>query len=375
MPFSTYINVFQNSPNHTPLSRSLSSYTVPFANHPGTTSSALASKNLELWHHYNTITSLTLSKLHWPAQKAWQIEIPQLAFSHDFVCHGLLATASIHLAGLQELPGDRELFLNKAASQLNAGIPKFRNAIRQVTSQNCDALFALSTFVTIYTFVTARDECDSLLASPTVHPDESSLDAGVNQVVVRLFRSVRGALVILKPAWKWIAKGPISAICTRKEWPKHPTPANSRAILEDEQLAALSRLWEDQENYGAYSEILSDALHELRITFARVSQLTVAAVDGDEGSCNTILTDRGAAYTWPVHVSEEFIILLEKQLPEALVLMAHYAIVLNRVPDCWWLEGIPVHFVTSAALILGSERRSWITWPIHALRPKNIEVI
>ncbi|MCJ1242193.1 hypothetical protein MMC14_010200 [Varicellaria rhodocarpa] len=374
MPFSTYVNVFQNSPNHTPLSKSLSSYTVPFANHPGTISSASASKNLELWHHYNTITSLTLSELQ-PAQNAWQTAVPQLAFSHDFVCHGLLATASIHLAGLQEHSGEREMFLNKAASQLNAGIPHFRNAIRQVTSQNCNALFALSAFVTIFAFVTTRDECNSLLASATIDPDESSPDGGVNQVVVRLLRSVRGALVILKPAWKWIAEGPISAICTRNEWPQHPTPANTRAILEDERLAALSRLWENRENYGTYSEILSDALHELRTTFARASQLTVAVVYGDEGSGNTMLTDRGAAYTWPVHVSEKFLELLEKQLPEALVLMAHYAIVLNRVPDCWWSEGIPAHIVTSAALLLGRERRSWIAWPIRALRPKNIEVM
>ena len=377
MPFSAHVHVFQNSPTFTPLSRSPSPCTTPFELHSENTSSALTIRDLELLHHYSTVTSLTLSELQ-PAQRAWQRAIPQLAFSHAFVGHGLLAMASVHLARLREHSVDKELFLNRAASQLNAGIVLFRDAIQQITRQNCDALFALSTFISVFIFATARDECGLLLASTKIRYDETSPDAGVIRVVVRLLRTLRGALVVLQPAWDWIAKGPMSPICTREEWPKHPMPANVRAIEEDKSLAALSSLWEKQEEFGNYSEILFDALHQLRIAFARVSQLTLATTvptDSDEDSGGLILTDRGAAFTWPFHVSEKYIVLLEQQRPQALVLLAHFAILLNRVQDCWWIEDIAPHIVTSVALILGTERRSWISWPIRAVQPKNIAVV
>ena len=377
MPFSAQCHVFQNSPTYSPLSRSLPPRNIPFELHSENTSSALAAKDLELLHHYYTTTSLTLSEQQ-PAQKAWQTVIPQLAFSHPLVAHGLLATASLHLSRLRDNSTEKELFLNRAASHLNTGIALFRDAVQNITRQNCDALFALTTFITVFIFASARDDCGSLIASALAHPDQKSPDAGAIHLAVRLLRTIRGALVVLTPAWNWVAQGPISAICTRAEWPEHPQPANAQAIEEDEKLAALSSLWETPKNSGIYSDILSDALKSLQLTFARVSLLTLVTTDSTD--CDRVdhssgLKDRGAAFVWPIAISEKYLVLLEKQQPGALVLLAHYAILLDRVPNCWWIEGVAAYLVASAALVLGTERRSWIAWPIRAVRPEGIEMV
>jgi hypothetical protein len=63
-------------------------------------------------------------------------------------------------------------------------------------------------------------------------------------------------------------------------------------------------------------------------------------------------------------VAEEFITLIENQRPEALAILAHYAILPGRIRGVWWIEGWGMNLVTAAALVLGEERKSWIEWPV-----------
>lgn len=65
-------------------------------NHPFGPGGQWTLSDLELMHFYTASTSLTLSNA--PSRRnVWQSVVPQIAFSHDFLLHGLLAFAALHL--------------------------------------------------------------------------------------------------------------------------------------------------------------------------------------------------------------------------------------------------------------------------------------
>ena len=330
----------------------------------------------ELLHHYTTTTSVTLATGQ-PAQIVWQEAIPQLAASHRFLVHGILAITSLHMARLRGDAEDKETLIATAASQLNIALSLFRHVITNVTAENCEALFAFSYLVCVFIFNISHEECQAVLA-----PKRNAECAGrktqaaeMTRIAVGMFRTQRGSLVILFPGWDWLSRGPLSPLCTREWWPKTPIPVDAEAVLEDCRLAALERLWmQPGKDYEYAFQVLASALTQLRNTFALVSQLTRNPSSLDPNYRNVYdqcdngkLVDCAAIFTWPARVSEEFIALIENQRPEALTILAHYAILPGRIRGVWWIEGWGMNLVTTAALVLGEERKSWIEWPIRVV--------
>ncbi|OCL13292.1 hypothetical protein AOQ84DRAFT_264750, partial [Glonium stellatum] len=333
------------------------------------------SRGQELLHHYTTATSKTLAT-DLPAQTVWQGAVLQLAYSHRYLIHGLLAVTSLHLARLRGDASERALIAT-SASQFNIALSLFRDVVTNITEENCEALYAFSTLVCVFIFITSQDECKAIL-TPSPNTKQFDRRTQTNEMIrieATRLRTVRGALVILFPGWDWIVRGPLSPLCTRKWWPDTPTPVDAEAVVEDRQLAALKRLWlQPGRSFDYAFPVLAAALAELRSCFALVSQLTRNPAYVNRGSngvydrcANGKLVDRGAVFTWPIQVQGEFIALLESQRPEALAILAHYAILPGRVRGVWWMEGWGVSLVTTAALVLGAERKSWIEWPARVV--------
>jgi hypothetical protein len=158
--------------------------------------------------------------------------------------------------------------------------------------------------------------------------------------------------------------------------------------VEDRHLASLSRLWEDDvmvpmEYSSALSDSLSDSLACLRETFAMVTQLTILPpTEMENESASSIrssddlreihkqlsagrIDEMPCVFTWFVRLSPTLIGLLESGDPHAMVILTHYAIVLDRAcSDKWWIHRLPRRFVQIAELVLGEERRAWIDWPL-----------
>ncbi|OCK87063.1 uncharacterized protein K441DRAFT_596210 [Cenococcum geophilum 1.58] len=330
----------------------------------------------ELLHHYITTTSITLATDQ-PAQIVWQRTIPQLAASHRFLVHGILAITLLHLARLRGDAEGKETLIATAASQFNIALSLFRHVITNVTAENCEALFAFSALVCVFIFNTSHEECQAVLTPKrnTECAGRKTQTAEMTRIAIGMFRTLRGSLVILFPGWDWISRSPLSPLCTRKWWPKPPIPVDAEAVLEDHRLAALERLWmQPGKDYEYAFQVLTSALTQLRYTFALVSQLTRNPSSLDPNYRNVYdqcdngkLIDRGAIFTWPTSVPEEFIALIENQRPEALAILAHYAILPGRIRGVWWIEGWGVTLVTTAALVLGEERKSWIEWPVRVV--------
>ncbi|CAI9634031.1 unnamed protein product [Alternaria burnsii] len=298
--------------------------------------------------HYTRTTSLTIEN-GGRETAVWQLGIPQIAAGYNFLTHCVLSVTSLHIAylsGPEEQPKQFNHWNAIAASQMNQALAGYRHAIEKVTRKNVAAVFASSALTAVYFVRTSVLDFEDLEAAFPLSAAHTSEMAGkMISCIVRTMWGLRGPLEVLMKGWTWIADSSIQPVASRKGWPKD--------------------LWlQTDRQYGPHSQYLSQALDQLRETYALNSQLLQL---GASKACHgtEVLLDRGALFSWVTRVPREYIQLVEAQDRDALVILAHFAVLLIRTNSVWWLEGLGTNFVRAVAVALGSASRKLIEWPAH----------
>ena len=328
--------------------------------------------------HYEYTTSLTLVTDD-PAKAAWQSHVPSLAQGHDFLVNCVLSVASLHLGRLHEGQENKQRMNAIAASRMNKALTKYRPELENITKENAAALFASSTLTAVYLFRTSALDIENLRASippDTLVPPPEIVNKMLS-CALRTIWGLRGPLAVLLSGWNWVMSGEMRPVAARKWWPLSRVPETLRAVEEDERLAKIEVLWmeDDDRSRPSHSIHLSQALQFLREAFTLISQLTLPDVYPPMGAVPYsvddttigILTDRGAIFVWATKISREYIQLIEQKDRDALVILAHYAILPGRVRNVWWLEGLGADLVTAIAMALGRENWHLIKWPVTVL--------
>lgn len=153
--------------------------------------------DLELMHHYMTHTKHILTEhqdldyiMH-----IWQVEMPKVAFAHDYVMHGLLGFSALHKAHLE--PANATNLHAIAVDHLDKALVVYRaESARPTTAENASAKFAFTWIVALFAYA--------------IPPSLPPIDA-----IVELFMLVRGIDAILSETWIWISQGPFAPILTR----------------------------------------------------------------------------------------------------------------------------------------------------------------
>jgi len=78
----------------------------------------------------------------------WQHAVPQLAFSHSFLLHGLLAISALHLSSLN--PTRKEVLRAYATQRQDTALSLFRVALSHIDTENCHACIAYSGLLGIF---------------------------------------------------------------------------------------------------------------------------------------------------------------------------------------------------------------------------------
>jgi hypothetical protein len=278
----------------------------------------------------------------------------------------MFAITALHLSRTATEEKERSHLHTIAAAQMNTGMIHYRGTIGNVTAENAEALFMYAVIVTAFTSLSTVDECRALLQSirsGTQPPDqrETSIVRLAYSITAAL-RSQRGVRVILIPCWHHISKGVLGPVVSRDWWP-FAIPATPLAISDDQKLKEIEMLWmQPGRPYEFWFDVLIQALKKLREDFALVSQL-VAGNDQRKGCAKEHDFDWSAVMAWPIGLPPEFTNLLEQRKPEAWVILAHYAILLSKAGEIWWVQDMAPNMVSTAALVLGKNMRKWIEWP------------
>lgn len=265
-----------------------------------------------------------------------------------------------------------------AASRMNKALTTYRPQLENITASNAAALFASSTLTAVYLFRTSAVDIEELretIPYGTVIPPPGVIDKMMS-CILRTVWGLRGPLTVLMSGWNHVINGAMHSVAARKWWPTTRTPATPRAEEEDQRLQNIDQLWKDADGTREpKAQHLDDALAYLRECYALISQLTLPGVFPPmtavpysvDDTTTGVLTDRGSIFVWSTLISREFIHLLETKDRDALVILAHYAVLPGRVRNVWWLEGLGADFVTAIAMAIGIEHWHLIDWPAQVV--------
>lgn len=337
------------------------------------------SDDFNVLQHYRLNTAASLSD-EVSIKRLFQVEILELSSSFPFLGHGILSIAYSHSALLPIQAGSRTKLTADASWHLSVALPYYLQSIGNITQDNCNVLFAFATLMILHTMVNASEDFEILLSAPRNAADHIKLLQSLAHIVIRVTQNTRGIFFVFFHYKQWIAKGTLSPVAQRHATPILTGPQTTWASREDRRLSDLELLWRRDPGLSDGSKrALSEALHHLRGAFKAVAQLTVvadldnAAAEADLGEIHRQLLsgrldDLPCAFTWQVSISPTYLSMLEQQNPFAMVLLAHYAILLDRACSrVWWMRRLPSQLVATASLVLDNRMRPWIEWPINVV--------
>ncbi|KAF4306468.1 hypothetical protein GTA08_BOTSDO05218 [Botryosphaeria dothidea] len=330
--------------------------------------------DLELLHNFVTSTCFTISQ-NPELRTLWRVEVPRLAFHHDFVMRAILAVSAAHMAHWK--PDKADFYISRAIAHHKIGLRGPTMILPHVNKDNCSPLYIFSALTAILSLAMPRKPDDILFV-------------GSEGVAEWLFL-LRGISSIVDSSRDWLVSGSIGAMVHRVNIPgldpqlqsqlhdpasvdsngngssSHTaTPAMSAAAggaeharpPEDDHLQELRRFVERDLGGGGDTErlqIYTNAMDELAKSYTHVYNL--APTD-----CNL-----RSIFSWACQVSNEYLTLLSQHQPHALLIFAHYSILLHRLDSFWWVKGWGTHLITRIYHLIEPVYRQWVRWPIEEI--------
>ena len=301
--------------------------------------SQLSLLDLELMHHYSTVTCFEISKI--PAKcSTWQIAVPREALTYHFLMHALLAISAVHLMHLS--PSKQHIYEEAATRHRNRALTTAIPFLDNITPINCHALFALSNIVSVL----------SLTFPHPSPPSGSGLPSDPLDTTLEFFTVIRGVKTVLSSAEEWIAQGPLATF-TQHNWEPSLVPLADgvRAAFE-----CLERRIEETAEEPALCEAYAGAIQRLKVAFQT-----------DE----MILDEPGLAFIWPVVVPERYVMELSNRTPMALAILGYYAVLLHNKDGPWWLEGRGRLLLEAVCQVIPSEWLSAVDWPRETIEKNS----
>ncbi len=260
--------------------------------------------------------------------------------SHDFLYHGALALASLHLAVLQ--PEQRLEHVRTALKQQNLALTLFRPVLTNVSEENYEAVLAFSGLLLASAFALPQAEPEWPTAG---HPELIEKDEP--RRFKEIFIMFHGMIYIYRMGWMKMLDQSLShrlretCYATRSEQIPAPEAEESLDLLDTCKVDIL----EDQEMKEMYKETIEKLKNNLR------------RVAAHPGVASFVVP-------WPANVPKAFITSLDNLDPIALVILAHWAVAVDSISHHWWANSWGVTVVKSVSQHVGPEWKPFLAWPL-----------
>ncbi|EXJ90133.1 hypothetical protein A1O3_03202 [Capronia epimyces CBS 606.96] len=267
-----------------------------------------------LLHHYHTVTCHTIAT---DAETAtlWRDTVVELAHEYNFLMFGILALASLHCAYLN--PEQQNAYYVEASRYQDKAMGLFRLAVSSPDKDNCHAVLVFTHLLVLYAFASEKQDDSLLLVTET---------EGEGDIIPTWLHFLRSGCSMLCTVWEFLESGPCSVLALAWEAPfagvnklDETTALNS---LLQAALPSSDCTWSEH-----VRELYREAAAELALACA-CSQSTPHA-----------FTPWDALRIWPMRVSDGFMSLMKEQHPAALILLAHYSLLLKRIESEWFFRG------------------------------------
>ncbi|RAH58770.1 hypothetical protein BO85DRAFT_281335 [Aspergillus piperis CBS 112811] len=260
--------------------------------------------------------------------------LPKEGLEYPFVLHGLLALSALHIARTSD-PVSRTRYFSIALEHQNRALALFRPVLPSISRENSHPIFLFASLLLQLAF--AIPPCSPLMA------DHDSV-----QDLIQAFTLCRGLREILGASWNWVREGKLADVFTQVDDTKHwPLPETVEVALS--QLKSLNETRggqfgdHDVDCYGAAISHLKDMMEIYQDKPRRVE----------------------LALRWPFGLESKYLKLLKENDPMALVILAHYCLVLHHFRHHWWMEGWSLRVARSIWDHLHESWRPYVSWVVN----------
>jgi hypothetical protein len=126
--------------------------------------------------------------------------------------------------------------------------------------------------------------------------------------------------------------------------------------IEQRQLDSVAETWVGSSHPESMKEILNKSLRELRLVYSLAHATQ---------NCNRHVV----VLAWISRVPEEFVKLVETRVPEAMLILASYSVLLKRLEYLWWCRGIAETLLRVVRDEIGTDGNQILNeclrWPIE----------
>ncbi|KAL1953934.1 hypothetical protein VTO42DRAFT_2012 [Malbranchea cinnamomea] len=291
-------------------------------------------RDLELMAQWCTSTCFTLARDE-QTRHIWQVAVPREAGLHPFLMHGLLALSALHMA--RSTPGElAETYLTVAVAHQNQALVLFRPLLDQINADNAKAVFALSSIAAVFAYGFPQPSTVVATSRDTLLPVDG---------FVRVMQLARETQDVLNAAVDWIRNGEFGYLLHLGDYTRGLPPDAAQAI---EQL---------RQRNAAYGKV--DERHETEVYVHTIDQVEIM-LERLHGGC----ARPSLAFLWSIKVPRKYVALLKNFQPMALVILAHFCVVLHLLRGHWWLQGWGSIMLNSIWKNLDPGWREGIHWPM-----------
>jgi hypothetical protein len=249
-----------------------------------------------------------------------------------YLMHALLAFSAQHLAHIHS---DRsEHYVHQAVSLQTRAIALFNTAWTEVDASNCVAVLLFSSVLGHH-----------LLAETLAKRDSDVLDAFIDRYV-QCVNMQRGIYVIAESAWPLLMETELEPILSMS----HNFTSRDPIGSECQSLYCLIDS----------SPCLSEEEKDATRTVIRYMQIGFDAFEAEMGPHQN---RHQMIYSWTMLLRPNFTAMLVRKQPEALILLAYYAVLLHRGKTLWQVGDAGAYIFGLVAQYLGREWEQWLQYP------------
>lgn len=262
------------------------------------------------------------------------------AISEPYLMDELLALSALHLSTLTSDAAEKQRCHHQAAELQTRALTRFNTARPAVGEENCTAMFMFSGFLGLHTLF-----------------DTTSLHGDFTQFLDKFIQFLslhHGIRTITRKSWHVISQtevryivGPISDVDAMD--PQLVGPAATEC---DSLMAHLT---------GSSDSLGSTAFNACR----EAVQWLQWIVKQRRNLSKPLQTH--VALAWPALISFEYLQMLRQRRPEALVILAHWAVFLHYDREFWMFGDSGRVLMESTSKYLGSYWDDWMAWPKSVL--------
>ncbi|KAL6904059.1 putative C6 transcription factor [Trichoderma evansii] len=317
-------------------SSSIPAATTSLARETSHQSSSLGITDLKLLHHFTVSTCYTLSS-EATVRDLWRVYIPQLGFSSEYVLHGLLSLAALHIGRFNS---DRQnMYISQAMEHHNASFKAALSFLTNICPENSTALYMFSVLTFLFSLACPKKPDVCLTETGEIMPEWISLLRGIRSIMNKQGLTIRSS--------------PLALICWKdtEYLPSEAESYENEHFKELEHSINVSSLKDARKK-----EALLLAINDLKQTFKRISHSSPETEDQAK-----------QIFTWLYNVSDYYITLLNSGDGDALCIFGFFCILFIHLEHIWWAEGWAVYLIARVYSLVDDTRKLWLRWPVEEI--------